>query len=335
MREKSFNFFYLFVLFLAIGIVYLIGVSRKGADQFFGFAENQEQQINLDHSVIIRRIFCAPGQQVNQGDTLLIVDRGDLQFKYSQLEHDVRELGDKEALRKMSVQGELDKLKAQRFAKEEDIRQQIRNLESRIQLNQQILKNLKSIPGAMDTAKNSPLQIELNGLYEELHIALTPYDEEIKKLESSLRNGSGPAVTQIAKLHQEKMLWDTIKNGLVLRAPAQGIIGNIRCKEGEYISAYNTMISFYDVNPNSVIGYIHENLSTQVKKGNKVQVISALHPEVHCEGIVNGLGYRIIEIPERLRKIPEVITFGREVIIQIPSENHFLQKEKVILNIAM
>jgi hypothetical protein len=46
---------------------------------------------------------------------------------------------------------------------------------------------------------------------------------------------------------------------------------------------------------------------------------------------VIGMGHRIVEIPERLRKIPEIKTYGREVLIQIPSDNKFLQKEKVVL----
>jgi hypothetical protein len=48
-------------------------------------------------------------------------------------------------------------------------------------------------------------------------------------------------------------------------------------------------------------------------------------------GVISGLGHRIIEIPERLRKIPELRTYGREVLIEIPNNNHFLQKEKVLL----
>jgi hypothetical protein len=45
------------------------------------------------------------------------------------------------------------------------------------------------------------------------------------------------------------------------------------------------------------------------------------------------LGSRIVEIPERLRKNPDLKTYGREVLIAIPPSNLFLQKEKVILNL--
>ena len=49
--------------------------------------------------------------------------------------------------------------------------------------------------------------------------------------------------------------------------------------------------------------------------------------------MITGLGSRIVEIPDRLRKNPDLKTYGREVLISIPPTNFFLQKEKVILNL--
>ena len=46
-----------------------------------------------------------------------------------------------------------------------------------------------------------------------------------------------------------------------------------------------------------------------------------------------GMGSRIIEIPDRLRKNPTFKTYGREIQVEIPSDNQFLQKEKVILKL--
>jgi len=110
------------------------------------------------------------------------------------------------------------------------------------------------------------------------------------------------------------------------------LIGNILCKEGENISSFSTLINFYERNPTLVKGFVHESLILEVQEGDSLVVSSTLHPEQKTSGEVIGLGSRIVEIPERLRKMPELKTYGREVLIRIPSNNNFLQKEKVMLN---
>jgi len=119
---------------------------------------------------------------------------------------------------------------------------------------------------------------------------------------------------------------------LDILAPSDGLIGNIPCKEGENFPSFKTFINFYERNPTIVKGFVHESLILQVKVGDSLLVSSTLHPEQHITGIVTGLGSRIVEIPERLRKMPDIKTYGREVLIAIPAENNFLQKEKVMLN---
>ena len=100
----------------------------------------------------------------------------------------------------------------------------------------------------------------------------------------------------------------------------------------ENVSSFNTLISFYERNPTLGKGFVHENLILQVNVGDTLIVTSSLHPQHTSMGIVGGLGSRIVEIPSRLRKMPEIKTYGREVLIEIPPNNPFLQKEKVILN---
>ena len=78
---------------------------------------------------------------------------------------------------------------------------------------------------------------------------------------------------------------------------------------------------------------MHESLILHVSVGDSLEVGSTSQPEHRIMGKVTGLGSRIVEIPERLRKHPQLKTYGREVLIQIPAQNPFLQKEKVVLNL--
>ncbi|HRW74331.1 MAG TPA: hypothetical protein P5563_00425 [Saprospiraceae bacterium] len=59
--------------------------------------------------------------------------------------------------------------------------------------------------------------------------------------------------------------------------------------------------------------------------------IAGIRTELSCRGQVVALGTRVVEIPERLRKMPEIKTYGREILVAIPPANEFLQKEKVQL----
>ncbi len=104
-------------------------------------------------------------------------------------------------------------------------------------------------------------------------------------------------------------------------------------KEEIFSASFNTLITFYEENPTLVKAYVHENMILQVNEGDTLEVFSSLHPDHRCLGVVTGLGSRIVEIPERLRKLPEVKTYGREVLVSIPRDNHFLQKEKVVLDL--
>jgi len=122
------------------------------------------------------------------------------------------------------------------------------------------------------------------------------------------------------------------KDKLFIYAPSDGLIGNVTCKEGENISAFSTLMNFYKHNPTLVKGFVHESMILEVKVGDELEVSSSLHPNLKVRGVVFGLGSRIVEIPERLRKIADFKTYGREVLIKIPESNNFLQKEKVLLN---
>jgi len=80
-----------------------------------------------------------------------------------------------------------------------------------------------------------------------------------------------------------------------------------------------------------VTGFVHEDVTVAVAIGDVFQVSSLTEPLVTYEGVVTGLGSRIVEIPTRLRKLVSVKSYGREINISISPENNFLQKEKVSL----
>lgn len=330
---RRINLLYWSIPLLICGLFAFYRYLNRSAASFYGVAENQETQINQEHAVTINRIYATPGQFVRKGALLMEVTRTALDFKMSDLSHNIAELEARDQLRNADIRSDLERLHAQRAEKTGALDARIRQLESERLLNQSLLRELRSVPvpDSLANASASPYAAKIQALREEMRLAVEPIDVEINRLEQALKTAGLPAQTQISKLKKEVDLYTREQERLRIYAPEDGLVGSIHCREGEHVPAFNTLISFYEQNPNTVVAYIHESLILQVRIGDSLRVISSLHPEEQCLGRVSGLGHRVVEIPERLRKLPEIKTYGREILIQIPADNNFLQKEKVVL----
>jgi len=301
---------------------------------FYGFAENKEIDINFDQDVEISNILVSPGQMILKGKPMLELKRPQLPFKLNDIRHDIYELEAEKRARTERIKASIAKLEAQRLAKIGDIRSRIEELESEMQMNQHLLKNIKSIDSDPDAeTQPGPLRIKIEGLKKEMALSVAPLEVEIERLKQELKIGDQAVATRIKSLESELGLYEEHSEKMNVEAPVDGVVGNILCKEGEYKSAFSTLLTFYNEKPTRVKGYVHENLILEVKLKDTLYIASHQHPSHHCYGVVNGLGSRIVEIPERLRKAPTIKTYGREVIIDIPYDNQFLQKEKVVLKV--
>jgi HlyD family secretion protein len=224
-------------------------------------------------------------------------------------------------------------LTAQKQAKISEINTQIEQLESEMNINQSLIKDLKSIQPAKDDGGKSPYQIKIEGLKKELMLAVKPLEAEIKKFQSELSAEQNPLKIQIDKLSEELGFVEEEEDKLTVYATSDGIVGSVLCKVGEQIPAFITLMTLYEENPTQVKGYVLENLMLKVNMGDSISVHASVKDNSPLKGEVIGLGSRIVEIPERLRKNPAFKTYGREVIISIPADNNYLQSEKVTLKI--
>jgi len=327
---RRINILYLAIPLVLYGLLMIYrGVNRSTAS-FFGVAENQETEINLEHDATVGHIYVTQGQFVTKGTLLLEVRRSMLDYKMSELQHNISSMLVQDQLNTIEIQGRLDRLKAERAEKVGSIQASIRVLESEEALNRELFHNLKSIPSD-SAASSAPYNAKLAALHEEMRLTVEPIDAEIHQLETALKIMAVPMQNEVSSLKEEIEQFQKEQDQLKILAPADGLVGSIHSQPGENVKAFEALISFYEKNPNTVVAYLHESLSMKIKVGDSLSVTSSLHSDEHCLGRVSGLGHRIVEIPERLRKIPEVKTYGREVLIEIPHDNSFLQKEKVVL----
>ncbi len=332
---KRINLLYIVVLVLVVVLLRLNRHFGKQTLLFYGFAENKEMDISHDQPVRVDQILVHQGQKVDEGDVLAIISRNELDQEFSKLSHEIAELETREEIWKSDLLSDINRLRAEKIAKESEINSEIEQLESEMAFNKTLIEDLKSVafPNNASTTKSSQ-ELKIEALRKELELSVKPLDIEIKRLEESLTNSGHPIRNQKNKLLDEVKFLEEARDQLLLKAPAKGVVGSINSKEGENVDAFSTILSFYNQNPTLVKAYVLESLILQVSLNDTLTVSSTLHPEHFCQGTVIGLGSRIVEIPERLRKIPDYKTYGREILVAIPEDNHFLQKEKVVLNLA-
>ena len=329
---KKFNPIYIFFAIVVFAVWQINVRYGKTTVMFYGFAETKETEINLDHPVAVDRLYVTPGQKVKAGTLLAEVTHSNFDLKLNDINFSLEKLKTEESVQRADLQAAISRLEAQKIAKESDLNSQIRQLETEMEINRTLVEGLKTITPT-DVPTVNPTAAKIESLREELRLVVKPLQVQIDRMEAELGASNNSKRIQMRKLREDKKYYNSEEEKMSIFAPTDGLIGNIYCKEKENISSFRTLISFYEQNPTMVKGYVHENLILQVMVGDTVEAVSTQHPEHKCQGIVSGLGSRIVEVPERLRKNPELKTYGREVLISIPPSNFFLQKEKVMLNL--
>tara|TARA_B100000809_G_C15127490_1_gene526884 strand:- start:1354 stop:2361 length:1008 start_codon:yes stop_codon:yes gene_type:complete len=333
---KKFNLIYLVAIMICILLVYSLFFKADNSVTFYGFAENKETEISMDNAIEVEEIFVTVGEKVEKGAPLLNVVSATLPVKISDTEYKIEELETKYNLWKSDLDWRISQYSIELNENTSKIQSQIDQLNAELENNKKLSKSIKSIDNNSDTNNEivNPTFIKLAALNEELNHTKGIINTQINNLKSERFADNNPLLSEIKALEVQLTHYKDRKKEEVIIAPSDGLIGNVHCKEGEKISSFGALISFYEESPTLVVGYIHEELILKININDSIAIFSSSRPDIKNKGIVKTLGSRIVEIPPRLRKIKELKTFGREIIIEIPPDNPFLQKEKVILNLV-
>jgi multidrug efflux pump subunit AcrA (membrane-fusion protein) len=172
------------------------------------------------------------------------------------------------------------------------------------------LESLKSERRLRDTIS---LSLENNRQGQNRPKAKSPLDEEIIGLEKQLEH--------LVKQQDQSIRY----------APLDGVITSIHYRVNESVAPFQPLLSFSSKEPNLIFGFVHENHISDISSGAKVQVASVAGTPRTIQGEVVSLGNRITLFPERLQSTSGLPTWGREVVVAIPSQNEFLMGEKVVI----
>jgi len=299
---KHINILYVAAIIAIIALWNINGQYNEEVLLFYGFAETKETEINLEHPVQVNKILVTTGESVTKNTPLIEVAHNKIPLKLDEILYEQEETELKQLTWKTDILAAIDKLEAKKAIKKSEINAKVVQIDAKLEQNRTLIKDLNSINKSENQNISTVTQNKINALNEELKMALLPLNAEITRLKASLKRNN-PYNAKLKKLQTEQSFYEEKGRKLNIFAPSDGLIGNIHCKEAENISAFKTLVTFYEENPTNI------------------------------KGKVVGLGSRIIEIPARLRKYQDIKTYGREILIQIPSNNKFLQKEKVLLKL--
>ena len=326
---KRINIIYIFAILVGLLLWQASGNFQRESLVFYGFAENKETEINAEYPVEVKKIYVTTGQKVTAGTILADTEQADLPKKQEEALFKIQELKAEKIEASSKIKAQISGIKARITMKKGEIDSEIALLRRKSEQNRKLLEDIGN-----SGEGESMTDVKIASLEKEKSLIITPLEVEIDRLKAELRASGIPRNAQIESLESEINFYKNKTEKFALTAPSDGLIGNIHVKEAEFVPSFQTLITFYEENPTLVQGFVHESMILKVAVGDSLDVISSLHAKASCRGVVTGLGSRIVEIPSRLRKMQEIKTYGREILIKIPRDNSFLQKEKVVLKLG-
>jgi multidrug resistance efflux pump len=332
---KTFYTVFVCVILILIAITSAI---RSRSNNFYGIADAREIILNSENAVEIKKIRIVPGLAVKAGDTLVELTSQELDLRINSISHELDEIKTRKTTHATMSRAEIRQLKAQLQERANEIRAEIQQLESQYDVNRKLVSELKSLKKddvgtqqKLDTA--NPLTIKIENLKKELTRILDSSNIYIDQLKGQLSYTGEPLDDQVKRLEDELKMLRAQKSRLYILAQIDGIIGGVNFKDGDKVSPFTAIATLHSESPSFVNGYIHENAYTKVYVGQKVTVTSLAENGSTVIGEIVGVGSRIVDYPVRLRKMPDIQMWGREISIKIPEANRFLMGEKVLISL--
>jgi HlyD family secretion protein len=318
-------------LLLSIAGVFMLTNSfEKNTTQFFGITENHEQTVSFQEPVEITEIAVIEGQYVEQGSVLLRARRSELDGQKILLNSQIDELNARQGESAATIHAEIRVLKAKKAAELAKIDMQIQQLQSKRRQNADLYQKITGSSLNTTTVTADPLVEQAQMLRQQKQFVARSIEAQINALRTQLSASKKPV---LAKKHQVENRLDELNRQaqeLIIHADFTGRIGSINYKQGERVPSFKGVMTVHGLYPEYVKGYIHENVSNDAKIGQRVWVYASRnHKQPPVPGVIESLGRRIVEYPERLKVNPQVRSWGREVNIRLDKNNPLLLGEKV------
>lgn len=331
---KKRNIHYIGIAGVAILLLTIMGIQsyRTATVSFYGIAQTNALYLNYNYPVRVTEVHVTPGEFVAKGTPLLSLEIIPTKHQLFTNQYEVDELKVRQSLMQQQRTHELNTTKIQKKLEIQTVNQKIQNLQAELTTKKKIASQLQTV--SVSDSTFLPLETQIQQLKSQKSLL----QERFASLEAALfdlqTSGSKPLEYQIDKLNAEINFENSEENKLVvLTAPKDGVVNDIYYRPNMSVPTFETLVELLEPTPSTIKGFVHESDLVTLQTGDQIDITSAYDSERTYQGKVVGLGSRIVEIPERLRKNPKINSFGREVHIRIDvPDNTLVQEEKVFLS---
>ena len=147
-------------------------------------------------------------------------------------------------------------------------------------------------------------------------------DLEFEKLVMPLREGIAVQEFKIQQLKEQRA-------SLALTAPLSGRVTNISVQSGATVLAGKTVLTITNPQSGSVKAYVSESLCSGIRQGTNAEVYSRRKPGDKIKAKVLRISPRMEELPNHLRRNPNMQEWGLPVIVGNFSPDLFYVAETV------
>ncbi len=326
-----FNTFYLVVFGVGVVLWYMTTVFQHEVTSFYGIAQTKETEVSRNYELYIDEIYVAPGENVKKGQKLFDISRVRSEEKLVGEDFRIARLRAEELSWSQTKNNDIRAIESEREIRINDLNNRILELTNELSRKKSLLEGLSSI--TVGSSDFKPLENRISALKEEKRLVMKSYDDRIAAVSSELDSNKNPYTSQIAGLKAEKRFYDNTKVITEeILAPLDGTIGALNCKVGENAQSFKALLTIYEPNPNLIIGYVQEDLKIKITEQDSFYIYSQDRSTSYVGSVVRQ-GSRVVAIPGRFNKVPETVIYGTEINIEIPSDNVFMQGQKVILEL--
>lgn len=324
------NILYIFWVIALGGFLY-IGrhLQEQSSQQLFGIADAEGQMVKVEYSVFIQKNNIKAGQRVKKGDTLMVLLRSELDERTTKYMTEINQIDVERLSKNTTIQKDKEVFDSKHAAQMSDLQSKIKILQSEISVQ----KNIREAIGDGNSSNNSIKEQEIKALEEEMRQVVLQSKEQSKVFDNQLLSSNNISAVKIQQIQNELGFISKEKSKLVLFSPCDGFVEQVFVAQNEIAQSYKDLVKINPQQPNKIVGFMHESLNVPYRLGDTVTLISSVRPTVTCKALLVVVSPKLVELPFRLRRNPDVKAWGRELYINLPPENDFFIGEKIMIRL--
>lgn len=333
---------FLFLLFACVltGAVWIMNdLQSQSTQTFFGTAETDSRVVNLEFPGVVQQVFVEPGAKVRQGDTLAVLVRTEFDREALEFTGEMKQIAAELDAENRALDREQEELLDKYATQISELKTEIKVLQTESDVQENLKAALSGSEKEAGGENNIPnvRKAQIAAMEETILQLERQTREEIKQFDKQRLSNQSVHDARVSYLRRSVEYIASERDKMVLLAAIDGYVELVLVRKNQIVQGFTELFRITALQPVKVVCYLHESeADVMVPRGDTVELSSTARPEIICQGVVTGSTSRLVELPTRLRKFAEIITWGREMFIQLPETNQFYVGEKiqVVVNTA-